>query len=69
VLTPKAVVRPSASERRHHQRLVSTNNNEQRKNMNTKEWVDANVWDGEDRTGAKNDWVQFTNCLTIIMQT
>jgi len=26
----------------------------------TKEWVDANVWDGEDRSGSKNDWAKFT---------
>ena len=25
-----------------------------------KKFIDANVWDGEDRIGAKKDWVTFT---------
>jgi len=25
-----------------------------------KEWIDANVWDGEDRSGASGDWVKFS---------
>lgn len=24
-----------------------------------KHWIDVNVWDGEDRSGCKDDWVNF----------
>ena len=26
----------------------------------SKTWLDANVWDGEDRSGCKDDWAKFT---------
>jgi len=25
----------------------------------TKDWINANVWDGEDRSGCPNDWATF----------
>ncbi len=25
-----------------------------------KDWIDQNVWDGEDRSGCDSDWARFT---------
>lgn len=30
------------------------------KKSKSKEFIDANVWDGEDRSGATADWVKFS---------